>query len=125
MVELFQTTGTVQYAEVLWEGGRSKGVGIIQFASQEEAETAIQKFRAFRAPFLGKVLAPTDCTELYNYGGRNLSLEFNGRWRDFTLQPVVRASTPFLLSMMASMSETAQIDHDAIAAQNGGGGERY
>jgi hypothetical protein len=31
--------------------------------------------------------------ELYNYGGRALSIEFNGRWRDFNLNPVVRAAS--------------------------------
>lgn len=47
LVELFQTTGTVEYAEALQEGGRSKGCGVVQFSSTEEAETAIAKFRAF------------------------------------------------------------------------------
>ncbi|KAA1094431.1 hypothetical protein PGT21_021098 [Puccinia graminis f. sp. tritici] len=66
LVELFQTTGKVQNAEVLFEGGRSKGVGVVQFETVQEAETAIAKFQN------------------YSYGGRPLSLEFNGRWRDFS-----------------------------------------
>lgn len=41
LVELFQTTGKVVHAEVLFEGGRSKGVGIVEFETTEEAETAI------------------------------------------------------------------------------------
>jgi len=41
LVELFQTTGKVNHAEVLFEGGRSKGVGVIEFETVEEAETAI------------------------------------------------------------------------------------
>ena len=45
LIELFQTTGQVDFAEVVHEGGRSKGVGIVQFATMEEAETAIAKFR--------------------------------------------------------------------------------
>ncbi|MBW0501021.1 hypothetical protein O181_040736 [Austropuccinia psidii MF-1] len=66
LVELFQTTGKVQNAEVLFEGGRSKGVGVVEFETVDEAETAIAKFQS------------------YSYGGRPLSLEFNGRWRDFS-----------------------------------------
>ncbi|KAG0144833.1 hypothetical protein CROQUDRAFT_672156 [Cronartium quercuum f. sp. fusiforme G11] len=69
LVELFQTTGKVQNAEVLSEAGRSKGVGVIEFETVEEAETAIAKFQG------------------YSYGGRPLSLEFNGRWRDFSIIP--------------------------------------
>ncbi|OAV99605.1 hypothetical protein PTTG_25225 [Puccinia triticina 1-1 BBBD Race 1] len=68
LVELFQTTGKVENAEVLFEGGRSKGVGVVQFETVEEAETAIAKFQN------------------YHYGGRPLSLEFNGRWRDFSFE---------------------------------------
>ncbi|PLW13887.1 hypothetical protein PCANC_14372 [Puccinia coronata f. sp. avenae] len=67
LVELFQTTGKVQHAEILFDGGRSKGVGVVQFETVGEAETAIAKFQN------------------YSYGGRPLSLEFNGRWRDFSL----------------------------------------
>lgn len=47
LVELFQTTGTVEQAEVLFEHGRSKGAGVVQFASVEEAETAIAKFHGY------------------------------------------------------------------------------
>lgn len=56
-MELFQTTGKVDEAEILFEGGRSKGVGVVQFASVEEAETAIAKFSN------------------YVYGGRALDIE--------------------------------------------------
>lgn len=66
LVELFQTTGTVQEAEILFEGGRSKGAGIVQFATIEEAQTAIAKFQN------------------YQYGGRPIGLAFNARWKDFT-----------------------------------------
>ena len=41
LVELFETTGHVQQAEILYEGNRSKGMGIVQFEQIEEAETAI------------------------------------------------------------------------------------
>lgn len=47
LVELFQTTGTVEHAEIVVEGGRSKGAGIVQFATVEEAETAIAKFQSY------------------------------------------------------------------------------
>lgn len=61
LVELFQTTGKVDEAEILFEGGRSKGVGVVQFATVEEAETAIQKFSN------------------YVYGGRALDIEVSIR----------------------------------------------
>ncbi|PWZ03827.1 RNA-binding domain-containing protein [Testicularia cyperi] len=65
LVELFQTTGTVDEAEILFDGGRSKGCGVVQFATVEDAETAIAKFNN------------------YVYGGRPLDIEFNRRWTSF------------------------------------------
>lgn len=65
LVELFQTTGKVDEAEVLLENGRSKGVGVVQFATVADAETSIAKFQG------------------YVYGGRALDIEFNRTWRDF------------------------------------------
>lgn len=65
LVELFQTTGTVEEAEMLFEGGRSKGAGVVQFATVEEAETAIAKFQG------------------YTYGGRPLDIDYNARWKEF------------------------------------------
>lgn len=56
----------MQEAEILYENGRSKGAGIVQFATIEEAETAILKFQN------------------YQYGGRPIGLGFNARWKDFT-----------------------------------------
>ena len=41
LVELFETTGTVELAEILFDGARSKGAGVVQFANVQEAETAI------------------------------------------------------------------------------------
>jgi len=61
LVELFETTGTVEQAEILFDGTRSKGSGVVQFASAEEAETAIAKFSG------------------YQYGGRPLDVRFNDR----------------------------------------------
>lgn len=47
LIELFQTTGKVEEAEVLYENGRSKGAGVVQFNTIEEAETAISKFQSY------------------------------------------------------------------------------
>jgi hypothetical protein len=41
LVELFETTGQVELAEILFDGARSKGCGVVQFAQVQEAETAI------------------------------------------------------------------------------------
>ena len=41
LVELFETTGHVELAEILYDGTRSKGAGVVQFSQAEEAETAI------------------------------------------------------------------------------------
>ncbi|KII87679.1 hypothetical protein PLICRDRAFT_112088 [Plicaturopsis crispa FD-325 SS-3] len=66
LVELFETTGQVELAEILFEGTRSKGCGVVQFAQVQEAETAIAKFQQ------------------YMYGGRPLDVRFNDRWHTFT-----------------------------------------
>jgi len=66
LVELFETTGSVEQAEILFEGTRSKGAGVVQFATTEESETAIAKFSG------------------YMYGGRPLDVRFNDRWHQFT-----------------------------------------
>ncbi|KAH9836100.1 RNA-binding domain-containing protein [Rhodofomes roseus] len=66
LVELFETTGQVELAEILFEGTRSKGCGVVQFGQVPEAETAIAKFQN------------------YMYGGRPLDVRFNDRWHTFT-----------------------------------------
>lgn len=66
LVELFETTGQVEVAEILFDGTRSKGCGVVQFAQVTEAETAIAKFQQ------------------YMYGGRPLDVRFNDRWHTFT-----------------------------------------
>ncbi|KAJ7785340.1 hypothetical protein DFH07DRAFT_976156 [Mycena maculata] len=66
LVELFETTGQVELAEILFDGTRSRGSGIVQFAQVVEAETAIAKFQQ------------------YMYGGRPLDIQFNDRWHTFT-----------------------------------------
>jgi len=47
LVELFETTGQVVLAEILYEGTRSKGSGVVQFKEVEEAEQAGQKFTGY------------------------------------------------------------------------------
>ncbi|KAF8308261.1 RNA-binding domain-containing protein [Clavulina sp. PMI_390] len=66
LIDLFETTGTVEIAEILYSGTRSMGSGVVQFASTAEAETAISKFQG------------------YLYGGRPLDVRFNDRWHEFT-----------------------------------------
>ncbi|KAL9008659.1 MAG: hypothetical protein Q9173_006239 [Seirophora scorigena] len=59
LVELFTTIGKVERAEIQYEpNGRSRGSGVVQFASAEDAETAIAKFTG------------------YQYGGRPLGLTY-------------------------------------------------
>lgn len=59
LVELFQTIGTVERAEVQYEpNGRSRGSGVVQFAGQGDAATAIEKFQG------------------YSYGNRPLGLDY-------------------------------------------------
>jgi hypothetical protein len=44
---LFETTGQVELAEILFDGTRSKGCGVVQFGQIVEAETAIAKFQSY------------------------------------------------------------------------------
>jgi hypothetical protein len=46
-VELFETTGVVEQAEILFDGARSKGAGVVQFSQVPEAETAIGMYTVF------------------------------------------------------------------------------
>ncbi len=50
LVELFETTGQVELAEILFEGTRSKGCGVVQFAQVPEAETAIGMYLVNSVP---------------------------------------------------------------------------
>lgn len=59
LVELFTTISKVERAEIQYEpNGRSRGSGVVEFTSTEDAETAIAKFQG------------------YQYGGRPLGLSF-------------------------------------------------
>jgi len=59
LVELFTTIGKVERAEIQYEAnGRSKGTGVVEFGSQDDAATSISKFSG------------------YQYGGRPLGLTY-------------------------------------------------
>ncbi|QDS78071.1 hypothetical protein FKW77_003565 [Venturia effusa] len=59
LVDLFTTIGPVKKAEIQYEAnGRSRGTGVVEFDTAENAETAITKFSG------------------YQYGGRPLGLTF-------------------------------------------------
>ena len=71
LVELFETTGQVELAEILFEGTRSKGMGVVQFSNIPEAETAIgEHVRPFTFPCL--TVPSTAKFQNYMYGGRPL-----------------------------------------------------
>ena len=93
-MELFQTTGKVDEAEIVFEHGRSKGVGVVQFATVEDAETAIAKFNN------------------YVYGGRPLDIEFNRRWTNFRQNGSVNGGGH---EAEPSMAEASVQDHQAEA----------
>ncbi|WWC73826.1 uncharacterized protein I206_107798 [Kwoniella pini CBS 10737] len=76
LVELFETVGNVVIAEVLFEAGRSKGEGIVQFTETAEAQTAGEKFTG------------------YMYGGRPLDVQFNPRWHEFSSAAVKGGQVP-------------------------------
>ena len=49
LVELFTTIGKVERGEIQYEpNGRSKGTGVVQFDSAENAEEAINKFTGYQ-----------------------------------------------------------------------------
>lgn len=76
LVELFTTIGKVERAEIQYEpNGRSKGTGVVQFDSPENAETAICK--SYRLLSMRKLLTiDTAKFSGYMYGGRPLGLTF-------------------------------------------------
>jgi hypothetical protein len=84
LVELFETTGQVELAEILFDGTRSKGAGVVQFAQVAEAETAIGVFLSPHVPSHLKSWGDTAKFQQYVYGGRPLDVRFNDRWHTFT-----------------------------------------
>ena len=81
MVELFETVGTVSVAEILYDGTRSKGEGIVQFGETAEAQTAGEKFTGYMygGRPLGKLLRPR-LSQIANA----IDVQFNPRWHDFS-----------------------------------------
>ena len=76
LVELFETTGQVELAEILYDGTRSKGCGVVQFAQVPEAETAIgtcwRLLNVSAEEFLIIYVSHTAKFQQYMYGGRPL-----------------------------------------------------
>jgi len=56
LVELFETTGQVELAEILFDGTRSKGAGVVQFSQVAEAETAIGVFLSPQVSFVSEMV---------------------------------------------------------------------
>ena len=81
LVELFETIGNVVMAEILFEGSRSKGEGIVQFTETAEAQTAGEKFTgyAYGGRPLGKCLSMA-CSRRLTVS----DVQFNPRWHDFS-----------------------------------------
>jgi hypothetical protein len=84
LVELFETTGQVELAEILFEGTRSKGCGVVQFAQVAEAETAIGMSNLYRSYLRYLRVGLLAKFQQYMYGGRPLDVRFNDRWHTFT-----------------------------------------
>ena len=84
LVELFETTGQVELAEILFDGTRSKGAGVVQFAQVAEAETAIGAFVPLFFSFVPEMVGHAAKFQQYMYGGRPLDVRFNDRWHTFT-----------------------------------------
>jgi RNA recognition motif. (a.k.a. RRM, RBD, or RNP domain) len=103
---LFETTGHVQQAEIMYEGNRSKGMGIVQFEQIDEAETAIGTSIPISIPIPIPISIPISISishlppaihpwliiplhatakfTSYMYGGRPLGVQFNPTWHNFT-----------------------------------------
>lgn len=80
LVELFETTGQVEQAEILFEGARSKGAGVVQFSQTTEAETAIGEwFLERKSACLKTFLWCIAKFQQYMYGGRPLGNVFSIR----------------------------------------------
>ena len=101
-MELFETTGQVELAEILFDGTRSKGCGVVQFAQVPEAETAIgMQYLRFSSVFsnhgcLSQIPALYVWWSSFGYvsllffavdflmNTPHLDVRFNDRWHTFT-----------------------------------------
>ncbi|KAL7425248.1 g-strand binding protein [Cryptotrichosporon argae] len=70
LVELFETVGAVVCAEMFMDGDQSRGEGVVEFVSTDEADLAAQRFMG------------------YVYGGRPLDVQYNPKWHEFSERAV-------------------------------------
>jgi len=76
LIDLFTTIGPVKRAEIQYEaGGRSRGSGVVEFDSAENAETAICTSCLLIAMWLYTDFHLAKFTG-YQYGGRPLGLSY-------------------------------------------------
>ena len=77
LVELFTTIGKVERAEIQYEpNGRSRGTGVVEFDSSDNAETAICKCCS-EGPLASLVLTMMTAKFTgYQYGNRPLGLTY-------------------------------------------------
>ena len=101
-MELFETTGQVELAEILFDGTRSKGCGVVQFAQVPEAETAIGMQYLRLSSFFSNHDCLSQIPALYVWWSSfgyvsllffavdllkntpHLDVRFNDRWHTFT-----------------------------------------
>ncbi|OCF39686.1 RNP domain-containing protein [Kwoniella heveanensis CBS 569] len=98
LVELFETIGNVVLAEVLFEAGRSKGEGIVQFTETAEAQLASEKFTG------------------YMYGGRPLDVQFNPRWHEFSSAAVKGGQVPPAANAVRHLSASTSAPTSAVSS---------
>ena len=94
LVELFETVGAVSVAEILYDGTRSKGEGIVQFGETAEAQTAGEKFTGYM--YGGRPLGESFHPIVIASRGLELTLldvQFNPRWHDFSSAAVKGGQT--------------------------------
>lgn len=65
----------MEQAEILFEGARSKGAGVVQFSQVSEAETAIGKPILFCGVLAFVYIRDTAKFQQYMYGGRPLGAQ--------------------------------------------------
>lgn len=82
LVELFETVGAVSVAEILYDGTRSKGEGIVQFGETAEAQTASEKFTGYM--YGGRPLGMS-LTSVFTVSVRTSAYDYNRR----TVQPTL------------------------------------
>jgi len=81
LVELFTTIGKVERAEIQYEpNGRSRGTGVVEFGSADDAETAIAKFTGYQ--YGGRPLGLTYVKYTNANGGDSMEAEGTGMTQD-------------------------------------------